>query len=102
MAIRRPARLVAPLVLLASAAAVLMIVQRTLSEDTSSPSTATTSTVQTQTTATRGPKTYRVRSGDTLGSIAEKVDVPVDTLMELNPDVDPQTLRAGQRLRLRE
>jgi LysM repeat protein len=79
-----------------------MIVQRTLSEDTGSPSTATTSTVQTQTTATRGPKTYRVRSGDTLGSIAEKVDVPVDTLMELNPDVDPQTLRAGQRLRLRE
>jgi LysM repeat protein len=102
MAIRRPARLVAPLVLLVCAAAVLVIVQRTLSEEGSSPGKATTSTVQTQTAATRGPKTYRVRSGDTLGSIAEKVDVSVDKLMELNPDVDPQTLRAGQRLRLRE
>jgi LysM repeat protein len=102
MAIRRPARLVAPLVLLVCAAAVLLIVQRTLNEDTGSPDKATTSTVQTQTTARRGPKTYRVRSGDTLGSIAEKVDVPVDKIMELNPKVDPQTLRAGQRLRLRE
>jgi hypothetical protein len=31
-----------------------------------------------------------------------RVDVPVDRLLELNPDVDPQSLRAGQRLRLRE
>jgi LysM repeat protein len=43
-----------------------------------------------------------VRSGDTLGAIAERVDVPVDRLLVLNPDVDPQSLRAGQRLRLRE
>ena len=102
MAIRRPARLVAPLVLLACAAAVLLIVQRTLSDDSASPTSATTATAPTRTTATRTAKTYRVRSGDTLGSIAEKVDVPVDKLMELNPDVDPQSLRAGQRLRLRE
>jgi hypothetical protein len=31
-----------------------------------------------------------------------RVDVPVDRLLELNPDVEPQSLRAGQRLRLRE
>jgi LysM repeat protein len=43
-----------------------------------------------------------VRSGDTLGGIAEKVDVPVDRILELNPKVDPQSLRAGQRLKLRE
>jgi LysM repeat protein len=102
MAIRRPARLVAPLVLLACAAAVLLIVQRNLSDDGSSPATATTTTVESRTTTTRTPRTYRVRSGDTLGSIAERVDVPVDQLLELNPDVDPQSLRAGQRLRLRE
>src|SRR5215211_1406761 len=103
MAIRRPARLVAPLVLLACAAAVIVIVQSTLRDDTpgsSKTSVTTTTTRTTSTTPTR--KTYRVRSGDTLGGIAERVDVPVDRLLELNPDVDPQSLRAGQRLRLRE
>jgi LysM repeat protein len=103
MAIRRPARLVAPLILLAAVAAVLVVVQSTLSEDSSSPApNASTSTTGTSTTAKKGPKTYRVRSGDTLGAIAEKSDVSVDKLVELNPDVDPQSLRAGQRLRLRE
>jgi LysM repeat protein len=103
MAIRRPARFVAPLVLLATVAAVLLVVQNTLSEDSSTAPTATsTSTTRTTTTAKQGPKTYRVRSGDTLGAIAEKTDVSVDKLVELNPDVDPQSLRAGQRLRLRE
>jgi LysM repeat protein len=102
MAIRRPARLVAPLVLLLCAAAVLLIVQRTLNEDGGSPATTTTSTSEARTTTTRTPRTYRVRSGDTMGSIAERCDLSVDELLQLNPDVDPQTLRAGQRLRLRE
>jgi peptidoglycan endopeptidase LytE len=103
MAIRRPARLVAPLVLLVCAAAVLVIVQNTLSDEGSTPAPAATSTSTTSTTsATSRRKTYRVRSGDTLGGIAERMDVPVDQLLELNPDVDPQSLRAGQRLRLRE
>jgi LysM repeat protein len=83
-------------------AAVLLVVQNTLSEDGSSTTQTTTSTSTTRTTAKQGPKTYRVRSGDTLGAIAEKTDVSVDKLVELNPDVDPQSLRAGQRLRLRE
>jgi LysM repeat protein len=100
MAIRRPARLLAPLVLLASLAAVLVIVQSTLSGESEPARPATTTTETTRTTA--GPRTYRVRSGDTLGGIAERVDVPVDELLQLNPDVDPQSLRAGQRLRLRE
>jgi LysM repeat protein len=103
MAIRRPARLVAPLVLLACAAAVLVIVQSTLREDsTGSSETTVTTTTRTTSSGTPTRKTYRVRSGDTLGAIAERVDVPVDRLLELNPDVDPQSLRAGQRLRLRE
>jgi LysM repeat protein len=102
MAIRRPAQFVAPLVLLITVAAVLVVVQSTLSDDGSSPAPTATSTSTTRTSTTKGPKTYRVRSGDTLGGIAEKVDVSVDKLMELNPDIDPQSLRAGQRLRLRE
>ena len=100
MAIRRPARLLPPLVLLACIAAVLVIVQTTLSDDGEPAPTTTTRTQETRTTG--GPRTYRVRAGDTLGGIAERVDVPVDELLQLNPDVDPQSLRAGQRLRLRE
>jgi LysM repeat protein len=102
MTFRRPARVLAPLVLLASAAAVLLVVQNTLKDDGSSPSTVATTTVTTRTTRASTRKTYVVHSGDTLGAIAVRVDVPVDKLLELNPKVDPQSLRAGQKLRLRE
>jgi LysM repeat protein len=102
MTFSRPARVLAPLVLLVCVAAVLVIVQSTLRDDGTPSAGATTSTSTTSTTAKRGPKTYRVRSGDTLGGIAERVNVPVDRLLELNPRVDPQSLRTGQRLKLRE
>jgi hypothetical protein len=45
---------------------------------------------------------YRVRAGDTLGAIAEQTGVPVERLLALNPELDPQALVAGQRIRLRE
>ena len=45
---------------------------------------------------------YTVQSGDTLGSIAERTGIPVETLQELNPEVDPQALVSGQQIRLRE
>ena len=41
-------------------------------------------------------ETYTVRAGDTLGAIAEETGVTVDELLELNPDVDPQSLTVGQ------
>jgi LysM repeat protein len=104
MTFSRPARVLAPLVLLVCVAAVLVIVQGTLLGDSQSSAgaTTTTTTTRTSTTSKKTPKTYRVRSGDTLGGISERVDVSVDKLLQLNPDVDPQSLRAGQRLRLRE
>jgi LysM repeat protein len=43
-----------------------------------------------------------VEEGDTLGAIAEKTGVPVETIELLNPEVDPQALIAGQKLQLRE
>jgi LysM repeat protein len=101
MPIRRPARVLAPLVLLACAAAVLLIIQRTLAEDTTDPLPKATQT-QTQTTTTPRRRSYTVKSGDTLGGIAERQGISVDALLELNPKVDPQSLRAGQRLKLRE
>ena len=102
MTFSRPARVLAPLVLLACAAAVLLVVQKTLKDDSSPSSATTVTTTTTRTTKVSTKKTYRVRSGDTLGAISVRVDVPVDQLLKLNPDVDPQSLRAGQRLRLRE
>ena len=45
---------------------------------------------------------YRIKAGDTLGAIAEKTGVPVERLEELNPELDPQALVAGQRIKLRE
>ena len=45
---------------------------------------------------------YRVRLNDTLGLIAEQTGVPVERLEALNPELDPQNLIVGQRIRLRE
>jgi LysM domain len=45
---------------------------------------------------------YRVRLNDTLGLIAEQTGVPVERIEELNPELDPQNLIVGQRIRLRE
>ena len=47
------------------------------------------------------PASYEVESGDTLISIAHHTGVPVRTIEELNPEVDPQILVAGEQLKLR-
>lgn len=44
---------------------------------------------------------YKVRRGQTLSSIAERTGIPIERLRELNPQLDPDLLRAGQRLKLR-
>jgi LysM repeat protein len=44
---------------------------------------------------------YTVKTGDTLGRIAAKTGVPVARLQRLNPQLDPQALVSGQRIRLR-
>jgi LysM repeat protein len=45
--------------------------------------------------------TYVVKQDDTLASISQQTGVSVSRLEQLNPNVDPQTLAAGERLRLR-
>jgi LysM repeat protein len=42
-----------------------------------------------------------VRSGDTLAGISDQTGIDVDVLIQLNPDLDPQTLQEGQRIALR-
>jgi LysM repeat protein len=47
------------------------------------------------------PATYEVKSGDTLISIAHRNGVTVARIEALNPEVDPQILIAGERLKLK-
>jgi LysM repeat protein len=43
---------------------------------------------------------YSVRSGDTLGTIAERFGTTVEHLLVLNPGIDPRALRVGQPVRV--
>jgi LysM repeat protein len=44
---------------------------------------------------------YVVQPGDSFSTIAEEQDIPEDRLQQLNPDLDPQALAPGQRVKLR-
>jgi LysM repeat protein len=59
-------------------------------------------TATTTTTPGDGARTYTVRAGDNLGSIAERTGVSVEELQELNPTADPQALTVGQKIKLAE
>jgi LysM repeat protein len=101
---RSPARIFAPLSLVACAIAVLVIVNHNNSDsggsDTTKPPAATSTVSTTKQSTKKTPKSYTVKQGDVLSAIAIKTGVSLDTLIRLNPKVDAQTLRAGQRLKL--
>jgi LysM repeat protein len=105
---RSSARTLAPLALVACALAVLVVIAVSGGGGSSGDSGGTEAADDTSaltTTAAREPRqpaTYTVEPGDTLGGIAEDTGVPVDTLLELNPELDPQALISGQRIKLRE
>src|SRR6478672_11925842 len=103
---RSPARIFAPLALVACAVAVLAIVN-TNNKSGSKGSTSTSTPTQTSTvstTAKQGSKktrrTYVVKNGDVLSAISIRTGVPLDTIIRLNPNVDAQSLHAGQKLKL--
>jgi LysM repeat protein len=101
---RSPARIFAPLALVACAVAVLVIVNSNKADDgattTSNPPAATSTVTTTKQGSKKTPKRYVVKPGDVLSAIAIKTGVPLDTLIQLNPNVDAQTLHAGQKLKL--
>jgi LysM repeat protein len=110
MAGRSPARFMAPLALVAFALALFIVVSNT-TDDGNSPDARDTSQPAQSTAAPNGggggkkrkkpPRSYTVKSGDTPSGIAEKVNVPLDQIFELNPDLDPQTLTPGTKIKLR-
>lgn len=48
------------------------------------------------------PRFHVVKPGDNLAAIAQESGVPLEELRLLNPELDPQGLVSGQRVRLRE
>lgn len=103
------ARVLAPLALVACAVAVLaVVVGSTAGGDGESATQAAGTASENASTTTptkqrrRQRRAYTVQPGDTLGGIAERTDVPVERMLELNPELDPQALIAGQRIKLRE
>lgn len=99
------ARVLAPLALILALVAVFLVVTGSISiDDDASDEPATTSSKGAhdgQGDGAETPKTYIVEDGDSLGTIAEKFGVSVKRLERLNPDIDPQTLNAGQEINIR-
>jgi LysM repeat protein len=112
MARRSPARFLAPLALVAFGIALFVIVTGSQSpEEEASPNRATESRPAEgqgeeenggEEQERRGRRRYTVQPGDTPSSIAEETGVPLEDILRLNPDLDPQTLSPGQRIRLRQ
>jgi LysM repeat protein len=108
MAARKPGRYLAPIALLAIAAAVFLVVRAHVHTTTHTATANQISgrLVQTRRGQSTAPHhrhrtTYTVRSGDTLSGIAAKTGVPTATIERLNPGVNPNALQTGQVLKLR-
>jgi LysM repeat protein len=110
-----PTRWLAPLALVAAVVAVLFVIQSSTGESDSgddtpdapqerreASDTTTGTTARTTTNAAPERRTYTVRPGDTLALIAERTGVTVETLLELNPDIDPNSLTVGEKIKLTE
>jgi LysM repeat protein len=96
---RSLARYLAPIALVVVLVAGIVVVTSTGGK---SSGDKTTSAPQAQTRSGKAKKFYRVRPGDLLSEISDKTGVDIATIIKLNPDVDPQTLQAGQLIRLRK
>ena len=110
--LRSPARLLAPLALLAFALAFFVVLSASSGTDDGkkasggaarpSSESATTEAADAAPKRERKRASYTVKVGDSLGAIAEKTGVEVEALELLNPEVDAQALSPGQKLKLRE
>ena len=70
------------------------------SGDKASPASGGASVTAPTTSAGPARRMVTVKSGDNPTSIAERAGITLDRLYELNPRLDPGSLRPGQKLRL--
>ncbi len=94
-------RLLAPITLAAFAILVVVVIAVSLggSLDGGDDDSAKQEQVEKKKKTTR--RFYTVKDGDNLNLISDKTGVTLVDLQELNPDIDPRTLLAGQRIKLR-
>jgi LysM repeat protein len=94
-----------PAALLLAVTVAVLLVRGALSSHAPAPvRDATTATKPVAPPARAKPRpavVYRVGAGDTLGAIAARYRTTVDRLLELNPGVEPTSLRVGQKVRVK-
>ena len=106
------ARFAAPVAFLLAATIAILLVRSVLADEApagSSPPAATTSattkptptTTRAATTAATPHETYAIRARDTFGVVADRYDTTVETLVGLNPGIDPTSLQVGQEIRVK-
>ena len=107
MAGRSPARFLAPIALIAFAIALYSVVKDSSAPAGGNSGATTTATPTPSANASKNKsstkkkrKSYTVKAGDTPSGIAEKNNISLEKLYELNPDLDPQTMSPGQKIRL--
>jgi len=86
-------RYVAPAAFLAAVTIAVVLIRAGLESGSSSTTTSATTTVVAK-------RYYRVRVGDTFGSIAKATGVSVKTIERLNPKVHSTSLFIGERIRI--
>jgi len=87
------ARVAAPVAFLLAITIAVLVVRSALQDD--APDTRPAATAP-----PAGAATVVVRAGDTLDAIARASGTTVETILRLNPGIDPEALRVGQRVRV--
>jgi LysM repeat protein len=101
--VSKSARYLAPIALAGVIVGVYLIVHAGLASHphTSARSSQTLSQGTGRTRSRRTARFYVVRPGDTLSQISIKTHVSILSITNLNPNLSPNSLQTGQRLRLR-
>jgi hypothetical protein len=97
-------RLLAPIALIAAAVVVVVVVAGSLGDsDDGGDRDRPAREQQSASDGSEGEEEefYVVQPGDSFSTIAEEQGVPEERLQQLNPDLDPQALVPGVRVKLR-
>ena len=103
-------RVLAPVAFFLAATILILLVNDAI-EDGQSPASSASAPADTSPSATEPSSTgtvstpgkrtyYRIKPGDTLETVANKKNTTVDDLIQLNPNIDPNNLQPGQRIRI--
>ncbi len=102
---RWAARLLAPAAFLAGVTVAVVLVRAGFGAGDEEPATTAAVLTSAPTTTAKKPKPKpavyaTVESGDTLDQIAIDHDTTVARILELNPELDPNGLQVGQKVRV--